>query len=189
MDGAAAVLCASPATFNGLAVGDHTFAVTASDAAGNTNQTTYTWTIDLAAPAAPSISGPSSYVSSAAANISWTDADPSATFTCSLDNSAAQACTSPANPSSLSEGPHTFAVTATNSSAKTATAQISWTVDTIKPVLHVTNVPADNAVTAVSTVAPTISEDETNQGTTSCSVTGPDAASTCGPYPSMPDGS
>jgi hypothetical protein len=46
-DGAAPAPCTSPASKSGLAAGDHTFEVAATDAAGNTDQTaaTRTWTI------------------------------------------------------------------------------------------------------------------------------------------------
>ena len=53
MDGGAFGACTSGVTtFAGLAAGSHTFAVKATDPAGNTDATpaSYTWTIDLTAP-------------------------------------------------------------------------------------------------------------------------------------------
>ncbi len=52
LDGAAYAGCSSPQAFSGLAVGTHTFAVEATDAAGNADPTpaTGTWTISLAPP-------------------------------------------------------------------------------------------------------------------------------------------
>jgi arabinan endo-1,5-alpha-L-arabinosidase len=52
LDGAAFARCTSPQTASGLADGSHTFAVRASDAAGNTDATaaTSTWTVDATAP-------------------------------------------------------------------------------------------------------------------------------------------
>ena len=48
VDGAAAVPCASPLTLTGLAEGAHTVVVVARDAAGNTSQTAYGWTVTAA---------------------------------------------------------------------------------------------------------------------------------------------
>ncbi|MGH9192454.1 MAG: right-handed parallel beta-helix repeat-containing protein [Acidimicrobiales bacterium] len=51
LDGGAFEACTSPAEYSGLAVGDHTFAVQAVDAAGNVDPTpaTYAWTVGLPA--------------------------------------------------------------------------------------------------------------------------------------------
>ncbi len=47
LDGSEAVPCVSPVPYEGLAVGDHSFAVTATDHAGNTGATaTWLWTIE-----------------------------------------------------------------------------------------------------------------------------------------------
>ena len=50
VDNAAYATCTSPASYTGLAAGDHAFAVRSTDAAGNVDPTpaTSTWTIDLA---------------------------------------------------------------------------------------------------------------------------------------------
>jgi hypothetical protein len=45
LDGAPYSACTSPVVYTSLAVGAHTFAVQATDAAGNTGTTTYGWTI------------------------------------------------------------------------------------------------------------------------------------------------
>jgi hypothetical protein len=52
LDGAPFTPCSSPATVSGLAAGDHTFTVAATDAAGNTDPTpdSRTWTVSTAAP-------------------------------------------------------------------------------------------------------------------------------------------
>ena len=52
LDGSAFSECTSPQSYNNLAVGSHTFAVKAVDAAGNgaVSPATYTWTIDPLAP-------------------------------------------------------------------------------------------------------------------------------------------
>lgn len=55
LDGAAFTACASPATYTGLAGGSHSFAVRATDPAGNadTSPATAVWTIDLTPPGVP----------------------------------------------------------------------------------------------------------------------------------------
>jgi hypothetical protein len=52
LDGAGFSSCTSPATFNGLADGPHTFDVRATDGAGNTDATpdSASWTVDATAP-------------------------------------------------------------------------------------------------------------------------------------------
>ncbi|HEU0129453.1 MAG TPA: fibronectin type III domain-containing protein [Mycobacteriales bacterium] len=50
LDGAAAAACTSPKTFTGLADGDHTLVVTATDTAGNADHVDRTWHVDGTAP-------------------------------------------------------------------------------------------------------------------------------------------
>jgi len=58
LDAAAYVPCTSPTAYSGLANGSHTLSVRATDVAGSTDPSpaTYTWTVDTAAPAAPTLS-------------------------------------------------------------------------------------------------------------------------------------
>src|SRR4029079_5409325 len=50
LDGAAFAACTSPKALATTLDGSHTFTAKAVDAAGNTGQSSYTWTIDTAAP-------------------------------------------------------------------------------------------------------------------------------------------
>jgi hypothetical protein len=57
VDGAATVACSSPFTLNGLALGAHSFSVTATDGAGNTGPAaSYAWTVT--APVPPVVTPP-----------------------------------------------------------------------------------------------------------------------------------
>jgi plastocyanin len=79
VDGAAATACTSPVSLSGLADGQHGFAVTAIDPAGNPDPTpaSYSWTIDTVAPGAPS-GLTTTNVTSSRVDLGWTaspDAD------------------------------------------------------------------------------------------------------------------
>lgn len=181
-------LCASPVSYSGLTAGDYQFTVQAIDAAGNTSQTDYRWTIDLSVPSAPVLSGPKGYVASSSAHVTWPAGGASITgYTCSLDGGTATACVSPQDLTGLADGAHTFAVTATNGT-KTSTSSDTWTVDTTKPVLTVEGLPANATTTNSSSFAPTLTQSDANPGAISCVLSGPTTASTCGPYLGLSDG-
>jgi hypothetical protein len=73
-----------------------------------------------------------------------------ATYACSLDGAAATPCTSPASYSGLSQGAHTFSVTATaNGSTDPTPATDTWTVDTTPP-------SAPTGLTATATAPTTV---------------------------------
>lgn len=65
LDGSTPAACSSPHQVTGLVVGDHTFAVTATDGLGNTSSATHNWTVEQAAVPAetcaselPGVGGP-----------------------------------------------------------------------------------------------------------------------------------
>jgi hypothetical protein len=134
-DGAAFASCSSPRTYTALAPGTHTFAVKARDAAGNEGGvSSFTWTIDTAAPAAPSIdSHPPTLSNSASASFTFSG-ESGASFLCQLDGSSFAACTSPKNYSGLAEGGHAFAVKARNAAGnESAASSFTWSVDLTAP--------------------------------------------------------
>jgi hypothetical protein len=134
LDSAGFAPCFSPHDIASVAEGDHTFHVRVHDSVGNVDPTpaTRTWTVDLTAPDTMITSTPTGTVASASASIEFTSNEAAATFSCSLDGATPAACTSPFTVQMLGQGPHMFAVTASdaanNADASPATA--SWTVDT-----------------------------------------------------------
>ncbi len=124
--------CSSPKSYSGLSQGSHTFEVRQTDQAGNVStEASRTWTVDTGAPSAPTIdSGPSGFVSSTSASLSFTG-EASATFECRIDSGSWSSCVSPKSYASLSLGSHTFEVRQTDQAGNVSTeASRTWTVDT-----------------------------------------------------------
>ena len=142
-----------------LANGSHTFQVKAFDGAQQSSETTYTWVVDTAAPAAPAItSGPPllpGWTTTTNASFSFTG-ESGASFLCSLDNPAPgafTACSSAKSYSGVAQGAHTFYVKARDAAGNTGpSASRAWQVDSIAPPAPVlTDKPDDPNGSAIST--------------------------------------
>jgi hypothetical protein len=129
--------CTSPKDLFGLANGSHTFAVRATDAAGNTDLTpaSRTWTVnvpppDATAPDTAIISGPSGTSTSGSASFAFSATEAGSTFQCRLDAGAWGSCTSPKAYSNLANGSHTFDVRARDGAGNSdaTPASRTWTV-------------------------------------------------------------
>jgi len=133
LDGAELASCTSPQLYNGLAHGAHTFAVRATDSAGNTDPTpaTRAWTVDTTPPKTMITSGPRSPTAATTANFVFS-AESGATFECRIDAGAFAPCRSPwsASLSWLALGTHTFDVRATDAAGnvETSPAAHPWVV-------------------------------------------------------------
>ncbi len=159
LDGAE-VGCTSPKTYTGLSVGDHVFAVRATDAAGNVQVewTEWEWTVTPAvAPVTTLTEAPTGTTTTTSATLAFT-ADEPGTFECSLDGAAFTACTSPVTLTGLDAGSHTFAVRAVdlagNRDATPATT--TWTVslpDTSAPETTGTEGPSGTTTSTTATFA------------------------------------
>lgn len=170
LDGGAMAVCTSPYTLANLTEGMHTFAVRVRDAVGNLDPTpaTRTWLVDLTPPDTMITSGPTGTVATASAAFAFTSNEMGATYACSIDGGAYAACTSPQNLPSLAQGPHTFAVRATDLAGHVdpTPATRAWTVDTVAPDVMFTAGPANG-----STVGPRIDLAFTaSEGTVACSL-------------------
>jgi hypothetical protein len=159
LDGAPYTSCSSPTAYTNLTNGTHTFAVRATDAAGNTDGSaaTSTWVVnapDTTPPDTTITGGPSGTVATADASFTFTSTETGSTFACSLDGAAFTACTVPASYTALANGPHTFSVQATDAAGNTdpTPASSSWTVnvagDTTPPDTTITGGPTGTVTTA-----------------------------------------
>ncbi|PZF81772.1 right-handed parallel beta-helix repeat-containing protein [Jiangella anatolica] len=107
--------CTSPASYTGLSVGTHLFAVQATDANGNVQPdwTEHEWTVTPPMPPQTLLTSdpPPATTSATAASFAFSSNEPG-TFQCALDGAAFAACVSPVELTGLSAGAHTFAVRA-----------------------------------------------------------------------------
>jgi large repetitive protein len=151
--------CGSPKDYNNLTDGLHTFAVRAIDAAGHAGTpANFTWTIDTLAPAAVITLKPSNPSSTSSPIFSFT-ASESGSFTCRLDEGSFGPCTSPATYTNLPDGPHTFAVRASDLAGNTGPeAGHTWTIETRAPTAALTSGPS--ALSNISAATFTFSADE-----------------------------
>jgi hypothetical protein len=142
LDGAAYSACVSPAALTGLAAGQHTFAVRATDKAGNVGQDAIaTWTYtppDTTPPVVTITAAPSSSTTETEASFSFAANEDGATFACALDGGAVSACTSPVSYAGLGVGSHSFSAQATDKAGNTgAAATHAWEIVPPLPDLYV----------------------------------------------------
>lgn len=129
--------------------------------------------VPLTGPQMTITEGPSGSTASANATFKFTNSGFSATPTteCSLDGAAFGSCSSPEVYLSLAEGAHEFRVRGEDSSANTASATRTWTVDTTPPTLAITEGPTGTTEATTATFKFT-SSDPSGPVTTECSLDG-----------------
>jgi MYXO-CTERM domain-containing protein len=144
LDGGAFTACGDPATFTGLADGEHTLRVRARDVTGKVDPTpaSRTWTVDTTAPAVPVIASPANGALVGGTPIFSGTAEPGSTVTVLVDGVVVGTTTANAEGNwtftptvPLSEGPHTVTVTATDAAGNTSAPSTGTaiTVDTTAP--------------------------------------------------------
>ena len=158
LDGGPYGACTSPVTYAALAGGAHSFSVFATDAYGNADASSATWTWTIT-PDTTITSGPASATNSTTATFSFTATVPS-TFQCKLDGAAFAACTSPKTYTGVSSGSHTFSVRATDTAGDvdSSPASLTWVIDTTAPNTTITAGPNGNNNTQPVTFSFTSSE-------------------------------
>jgi hypothetical protein len=121
LDGALPTTCAaSGIAYHGLADGIHTFAVEATDQAGNrqVSPTEFEWTVDnslldTTPPETTIDSRPADPSDSPSASFTYSSNEPGSTFECSLDGAPFSSCAATGiTYDGLAAGPHTFEVRA-----------------------------------------------------------------------------
>ena len=134
--------CTSPTTY-AVSDGEHTFAVRATDLAGNVGSAeTYSWLVETVKPVVELTSLPKPLSNSATASFVFTSSRP-ASFECKLDGGPYGACSSPQTYTGLAEGAHTFVVRATGTGGTGPETAYSWTIDTVAPGAAISARPAD----------------------------------------------
>lgn len=122
--------CESPLVLENLGHGNHTVAVRASDAAGNTDQTpaVASWRIeiDALAPETTLIGGPDGTVTDTTATIGLSCNEDGCSFECSLDGADFAACSSPLH-LNTGLGSHTLVVRAIDGSGNYEMTPVSRT--------------------------------------------------------------
>ena len=111
IDTAAFAPCTPPVTLTGLAVGEHTFAVRTTGAAGQVAPAPVQaeWEIlppDTTPPDTTLVSGPPATTTDSTATITFAATEPDSTFECSVDNSAYAPCASPLTLTGVTVGTH-----------------------------------------------------------------------------------
>jgi hypothetical protein len=162
--------CSSPRTYSGLAVGQHTFSVRATDEAGNVDQSpaTAAWTItddspgpgDTTAPDTTITSGPSGPTNDATPTFAFTSSESGSTFACKTDDGAWSACSTPWTTATLADGEHSVSVRATDAADNTddSPAARSFTVDTKAPHTEIASAPSGSSDSAQATIAFTVDD-------------------------------
>jgi uncharacterized delta-60 repeat protein len=161
--------CAAGSTaYYNLLDGAYTFQVRATDAAGNVDPTpaVQSFTVDAPPPDTAIDSGPNQFLSDPAfspynfaAFTLRSPTDGGASFECSLDGAAFAACGSYASYSSLADGLHVFRARARLGDEIDPTpAEISWTVDTVRPDTIIVAKPASPTSSTTATIAFTSNE-------------------------------
>ncbi len=138
-------------TFSATSDGTHTVDVRAADNAGMLNITSVSFTVDSTAPGV-AITSPSGgeYLNSSGVTVSWTGSDATSgmdRYEFRMDGGGwidVGTATS-RSLTDLSEGSHTADVKAVDNAGNEATDSVSFTVDTVNPMLSITQ-PADGAL-------------------------------------------
>ncbi|MBI4898207.1 MAG: hypothetical protein HY827_07550, partial [Actinobacteria bacterium] len=199
LDGGAWAVCTSPKSYVDLLDGTHTFEVRAIDTASNVDATpaAFTWTIDTAAPAAPSIATPAdgtttndttpTVTGTAEANAAVTIYDGAGAIGATAADGSGNWSFTPG--ASLAEGAHDFTVRATDVAGNTSVQsnQVTVTIDTSAPTTTVDSAPPGNDPSN----DPSFTFSSNEPGTFECRLDGGSWATCTSPqsYTDVPDGS
>ena len=139
-----------------LADGPHSFLVHAIDAYNNVADASASFTVDTNPPPTPVLSGVPPDPNTSTPSFSFTDADTTASFLCSLDGAAGSACTSPKTYPGITGGHHTFSVVAVDPAGNVSgPVSYGWnqSTDSTPPVVTMTAPSTDTLLNHTSVVA------------------------------------
>jgi hypothetical protein len=190
LDAAAFAACTSPKTFGATTDGSHTFTVKAIDAAGNTGQTSYTWTIDTAVPQITLGTKPTNPTNDPTPDFAFSANETLlGGFQCQVDGGAFAACTSPKTLPATADGSHTFTVKAIDTAGNPGQTSYTWTIDTVAPTITLGTKPVNPANDSTPTFA--FSANEPISGGFQCTLDGGAFAACTSPktFGATPDGS
>ena len=177
LDGGGWETCTSPHDLTGLADGQHTLAVRATDTVGNVEHApaTRTWKVDTATPAVQVDKRPAARSNDESPLIEFSSSEADAGFECRLTvHDAAPpdgftACDSPYEPTLTAQGEHELEVRAVDAAGNASTAAtVTWTLDIAAPTATIVNPPAET--TRETSHAFTL--ESTEAGTFECSLDG-----------------
>ena len=144
--------CQSPETYTGLADGQHSLEIRSIDEAQNLDPTPLLieWDIDFVAPVTTIDASPSEFTNNDSPAVEFSTNE-GATSECRLDEGTWVTCSSPADVSALNggdplaDGPHTFTVRSKDvaGNQELTAASVTWTQDTVVPVVDLTSTPAE----------------------------------------------
>jgi hypothetical protein len=124
--------CASPHVIEGLGDGSHTFTVRGTDLTGTveTAPPSSSWSVDTVPADTVLLAAPPPLTADVDASFSFMAGEAGASFACSLDGSPWGGCSSPLTVTGLAEGPHRFAVRATDPAGNSdpSPAACDWSV-------------------------------------------------------------
>lgn len=140
VDSSAAASCTSPFVPPALSDGSHTIKVIATDTAGNSGNTSNTFTVDTAVPVV-TITPPANPGKDSTPSIVFASNEPSSTFKCQVDGGALATCTSPFTTATLGDGSHTVLVQATDTASNVGSSSTTFTIDTTVPTVTITAGP------------------------------------------------
>lgn len=153
--------CSDPAVATGLADGEHTFEVIATDSAGAQGSASYDWTVKAKIPGLGFDATPAAISNSNAATFEFSsDEDPDVAYECSLDGADWTDCETPVELTSLSQGNHQFRIRATDDVDNSIVESYSWKVDTIAPTVSFDQKPAATTEDVAELIKFTASESD-----------------------------
>ena len=143
LDGAAFAPCASPKSYTGLGDGQHTFAVRATDPAGNQGLPDTLPVEDRHHAADDCDHGQAREPDQRKlCELLVRGQRAGSSFSCRIDTAAFAGCTSPKSYAGLTDGAHTFSVRATDALGNVGpVTSYTWTIDTVAPSVQITQKP------------------------------------------------